>query len=195
VLDYNSQDDLATYIQCAQKAGVLEEGTTLAYNKYAGRDYYHLAHAWNLAALLSTGEYIGIMGADALPKENYVAEARKLIADGAVWMRGPHYKGILFCQRQEFIQSGGYDERFEMYGSEDRDFEARLTRRGSQFGLMPDGAVRTVRTRNRDKVRNFRLKLSKREMILQNKAILRENNAARVLVANQGRKWGQWSGQ
>jgi len=194
ILDYNSQDDLATYIRSVRKSESLGEDNTLAYNKYTGRHHYHMAHAYNLATLSSAGEYVSIMGADAILSLDYVVEARKLIADGCIWMRGRHYKGILVCAREEFVQSGGYDERFEFYGSEDRDLDARLQRRGAKFGLMPDGVVTTLRTSNRAKVANYRLKLSKREMILRNKAILIENNAVGILVANEGKFWGSWDG-
>lgn len=192
VLDYNSQDDLAVYMKKILLAeAALDRNVWVLYNKYTGRDHYHQTHAWNLAVLASSGKYICIMGADAIPSENYVAEARKLIADGCVWMRGSRYKGILVCARQEFVSAGGYDERFEFYGKEDRDLEGRLARRGTKFGLMPSGLVTTIRTPNSDKLRNYRGRLTKKEMSGINKPIWLENEARGVLVANEGAGWGQ----
>jgi GT2 family glycosyltransferase len=133
------------------------------------------------------------MGADAVLAPNYVHELRKLIDSGCIWMRGKHYKGILCCQREEFVAAGGYDERFELYGAEDRDLEARLRRRGGKFGLVPDGLVSVIRTSNKDKVKNYRLNLSKREMSRRNHKILDENNANGVLVANESKEWGSWN--
>jgi len=192
ILDYNSSDGLAEYIETIQGALELAEGNTLIFNRYTGREHYHLAHGYNLAVLASSGEYVAIMGADALLAPGYVAAARELIAQGCVWMRGRRFKGIVVVQREEFVDAGGYDERFEMYGAEDRDLEARLRRRGGKFGLMPDGMAGVIRTPNPDKVANYRLGLSKREMVRRAHAILDANNAAGVLVANEGREWGAW---
>ena len=155
IIDYNSREPVAD----------LFNGHPCRIERYEGRDHYHLAHAYNMAALASTGDYITIMGADAVPADTFVTEARKLIADGCVWMRGPYYKGILVCKREEFIAAGGYDERFEFYGGEDKELEARLNRRGSKFGLMPKGLVRTIKTPNSQKVKNYRLPLTKRQMM------------------------------
>jgi hypothetical protein len=194
VLDYNSQDELAEYVESIKQMARLQGGNKLTCNKYTGRDYYHLAHAYNLAVLATSGEYVAVMGADAILSESYVVEARKLIADGCVWMRGRHYKGIFVCARDEFIQAGGYDERFEFYGGEDKDLEMRLQRRGSKFGLMPDGLVHTLRTGNAAKVKNYRLDLTKREMMQRGSRIRAENNTNAILVANEGKEWGQWTG-
>ncbi|MHC4544796.1 MAG: galactosyltransferase-related protein, partial [Planctomycetota bacterium] len=171
---------------------LLIKDTELVYNRYTGRDYYHIAHAYNLAVLASSGEYVAIMGADAILSPDYVIEARKLIADDCVWMRGRHYKGILVCQRQEFIDAGGYDERFEFYGGEDKDLELRLMRRGKKFGLMPDNLVCTLRTSDPDKIVNYRLPLTKWEMMKRGSLIRSENAANAVMVANEGVEWGQW---
>ena len=180
ILDYNSSDDMR-----------FVRDTGVAYHRYTGRQHYHLAHAYNMSVIFSTGEYVAIMGADALLSWNYIVEARKLIDDGCIWMRGPYYKGIIIIQRDEFMAAGGYDERFEFYGGEDKDLEARLVRRGGKFGLMPDKLVRTIKTPNRDKLVNYRLPLSKAEMIHQAHMILDKNNEKGILIANEGRGWGQ----
>jgi hypothetical protein len=191
ILDYNSQEDVAEALGDAWMS--LVGGNKIVCARYEGRDHYHMAHAWNLAVKASSGEYIAIMGTDAIPSEGYVVAARKLIADGCVWMRGKYYKGIMVCQRKEFIDAGGYDERFEFYGGEDKDLEFRLKRRGGKFGLMPDNLVFTLRTSNSAKTKNFRLPLSKREMMQRNSDIRAENVAAGVLVANEGKDWGAWA--
>jgi len=189
VLDYNSDDGLQEYMDI-RRLLILKPGNRITYNRYEGRDYYHLAHAWNLAARLSIGEYVVIAGADALFGKEYIATLRGLIAEGAVWIRGRHFKGIVCVQRREFIEAGGYDERFEFYGGEDKELEARLKRRGAPFGLLPDGLVSVLQTSNEDKLSNYRLPLSKREMMERGAAIRAENDAARLTVANRGQAWG-----
>lgn len=184
VLDYNSTDGLRDYIY---SLGYLPE---LVYRYYDGRDHYHLAHGYNLAARSSTGDYLAIMGADAVLHPDYLAEVRKLIDQDCIWMRGRHYKGVICVQRKEFIDAGGYDERFEFYGAEDRDLEARLKRRGGKFGLVPDGMIKVIRTPNSRKVQNYRLDLSKRDMIERAHEIYDQNNRDGALVANEGKEWG-----
>jgi hypothetical protein len=191
ILDYNSPDGLGEYIDWVRSMSNLDQENILTYNKYTGRDYYHLAHGYNLAALLSCGEYISIMGADAVLSPGYYVEARKLIEDGCVWMRGKRYKGIMLCRRDEFVAAGGYDERFEFYGGEDKDLEYRLMRRGKKFGLMPNGLVYTLRTGNAAKLKNYRLPMTKREMMERGSRIRAENNRNGVLVANEGVEWGK----
>jgi hypothetical protein len=184
VLDYNSSDGLEQY--------VCQFGDVIAYHHYTGREHYHVAHAWNLAVRCSKGEYVVIAGADALFRENYIATVRELIAGGAQWIRGRHYKGIVCVERAEFIAAGGYDERFEFYGGEDKEFEARLRRRNAVFALLPDDLVYTLKTRNEDKIANYRFSLTKHEMMQRGTVIRRANELAGVLVANRDRQWGAW---
>lgn len=179
ILDYGSTDGLAA------PAGVV-------YRRYEA-EYFHKAHAFNLAVLAGGGEYCVLLGADAMPQPGYVPALRGLIEQGCVWMRGDRLRGIVCVKRQEFVDAGGYDERFEFYGPEDRDLEARLARRGGKFGLVPDGLMAVIPTGPEDKVRNFRLKLSRREMSRRMRPIFEANEAAGLLVANEGRGWGQWT--
>lgn len=192
ILDYNSNEEVAEALGDAWMQ--LVDGNKIVCARYEGREHYHIAHAWNLAVKGSKGDYIAIMGADAIPSENYVIEARKLIADGCIWMRGRHYKGILVCQRKEFMDAGGYDERLEYYSGEDKEFEARLRRRGSKFGLMPDGAVHVLRTARRAKTSNFGTDMTKREMMEFGSRIRAENAKRDLLIANEGKEWGAWAG-
>ena len=193
VLDYNSPDDLGQYIQDVLQANRLEPGVVLAYARYTGRNYYHMAHARNLSVLASSGEYIVILSADIYPAIGFIEAVRRLIAErGYVWMYDERYKGVIVCQRQEFIAVGGYDERFEFYGPEDRDLDMRLRRRGDNFGLLPAGLVNVIRTPDSEKAKNYRLPLSKDEMSALMHPIFEENNAGGVTIANLGQGWGRW---
>ena len=181
-LDYGSTDGLTDYVKG------LPDVTHHRFNS----DYFHKAHAFNLAILASKGEYFVLLGADAYPAKKYIQVIRDLIAQGCIWMRANELRGIIACRREEFIEAGGYDERFEFYGPEDRDLDLRLQRRGGKFGLVPIGLMNVIPTTNGDKVKNFRLKLSKPEMSRLMRPIFEENTANGVLIANQGRAWGQW---
>jgi glycosyltransferase involved in cell wall biosynthesis len=192
ILDYNSSDDVAgLYREYMNKR--LANGNVLSYLRYEGRSYYHMAHAWNLAVKASSGRYVVIMGADAVPEPGYLVEVRKLIALGAKWMRGPHYKGIICVARALFNYVGGFDERMEFYGCEDRDLEARLWRSKAQFSILQEGLVHTIKTPNAAKVAHYRLPLSKEEMSRRNHRVFEENNRNGTIIANEGREWGEWT--
>lgn len=190
ILDYASTDRV---LETAMLTGPLHDGVSLVYHRYSGRSYFHKAHAFNLAVLSGTGAYRVLLGADACPEPGYIPALRRLIERGCVWMRGPHLKGIVCISADEFVACGGYDERFEFYGPEDRDLEARLLRRGATFGLLPDGLMHVIVTPDEEKIKNYRLPLSKREMSALGHAILDENNASGALVANAGQEWGRWN--
>lgn len=192
ILDYNSRDDLAEYMQSVFRMPIYAD-IQIVYRKYTGRDTFHKAHAFNLAILASHGEYAALLGADAYPNLGYVAALRELIEDGCIWMRGPDLKGIVCIQRQEFIDAGGYDERFEYYGPEDRDLDERLQRRCRKFGLVPKGLMRVLRTPDSEKTENFRIKADKHTMSRMMRPIYDENRENGVLIANADREWGRWN--
>jgi len=194
ILNYDSKDDLQEYIKLVIETKSMVEGNILSYTKYVGQGYYHIAHAWNLAVKASIGEYVVIMGADAMPTENFIAVIRELLAEhNYTWMHGKKLRGITVCKKKEFIDAGGYDERFEFYGGEDKDLSSRLHRRKASFGKIPPNLLSVVKTPNSEKLKNYRSDMTKVEMMLHNKAIRNESRKNEVLVANEGKEWGQWT--
>lgn len=187
IVDYNSPDGLADYIARYQS-------DCLIYRHYSGRQYYHMAHARNLTVRAAAGEYVIIWSADLYPtKPDLVQRIRRELAlHHYVWIQPEQYSGAIVCERQELIDAGGYDERFEFYGPEDRDLALRLARRGAKFGYLTEGLIEAIRTPNREKIRNYRLSLSKREMADLMRPILEENIRERRLQANGGQTWGEW---
>lgn len=192
VVDYNSQDDLRQFMMQTLQSP-LEGGNIITYKPYHGRDHYHMAHARNLSVVASTGEYFVISSTDIYFHPVFFQAIRDEIDfHGYTWMYEPRYKGVIACLRDEFMDAGGYDERFEFYGPEDRELHARLVRRGGKHGVLPPGLVSVFPTPNEQKVQNYRLALTKREMHIRGKAILDENNDAELLVANPD-GWGKWT--
>lgn len=183
ILDYNSTDDLYEYVQSLNDPNII-------YRKYSGRSYYHMAHARNLSVLMSSGEYVSIMSADIYVTPNFITIIREKIASGCIWIYGRH-AGLIVIRRDEFIAAGGYDERFEFYGPEDKDLNDRLRRRG----LTPCWFINVFsynKTFDEEKTKNYRLKLTKREMAEMMYIIYRENIANKILVANPD-GWGDWN--
>jgi hypothetical protein len=99
---------------------------------------------------------------------------------------------VIVVERQALIDAGGYDERFEFYGPEDEELNERLVRRGLVAQEIP-GMLSVIRTPNSQKTANYRVKMSKREMVVEMHKILDENRANHLMVANRGSEWGAWS--
>jgi hypothetical protein len=189
ILNYGATKDLRDYVldellPLCNRAGVL-----LTYREHIA-EHYHQAHAYNLAALSAAGEYICIMGADTYPSMEYLPTVRKLIADGCRWIEDKRYKGAVCVKRMDFIAIGGYDERFEFYGPEDRDLAVRLMRWGIRKGTV-NNMLGNNFTPDDVKVANYRVKGTKQELSKQMRPIFDENVRNDVVVVNQG-GWGQW---
>lgn len=191
VLNYNSQDDLEEYIDKVRTRR-FTKGVTLCYYKYTKRNYYHLAHAYNLSIRLSAGEYFAVIGTDSILSADYFKAIRKkLEEDDYVWLYNKVYGGIIVCQKREFVEAGGYDERFEMYGPEDKELELRLHRRGGKMGILPPGLLEMIETSRKAKFANYdRARIGGRKKRMR--AIYLENKENNVLVVNRGKDWGAW---
>ena len=191
ILDYNSQDDLAEYYaQTTQAHFDCCDGVTLTYEKYTGRDYYHMAHAQNLSMIAASGEYVINVGADVIPAINYFSTIRELLSLGdVVWMSSKRY-GMAVIRKDEFIAAGGNDERLEFYGKTDRDLIDRLHRRGGKYVRYPDNIMTTIPTSREQKWKNYRLRSAHRMKVL-NKEIYEENMRNEVLTVNPD-GWGSW---
>ena len=178
VVDYGSEDDLEEYISTL-------DSSLISYYKY-DYPYYHIAHAYNLAAKKSKGDILVVLGADIMPDETYFEVIRSYDAD---WIHGPDLIGALAIKRDVFMDAGGYDERFEFYGPEDKDLESRLKRRGHKLALHPKGLLTEIYTEVEDKLKNYR-PISRIAVKRAQHAIYFENIKNNVLVANEGKEWG-----
>jgi len=163
---------------------------------YRGRPYYHAGHARNLSIRASTGDYVIISSTEITPAVGYFRHLREqLAAANAKWLAcDSRYVGVLVIDRLELIAAGGYDERFEFYGGDDKDLRERLRRRRLPEGYYcGEDWLTMTRTYNADKVRNYRLPLTKTAMMMAGSAIFKENREQGVLVANEGLDWGKLS--
>jgi hypothetical protein len=187
IVNYNSKDDLDEWIKTVE----FPEGVSLTYGKYTGRDYYHMAHARNLSVVQSTGDYIIIGSADMVLHEDFIQIVRQMIEEGEyTWMQEVEFKGFIVVKREEFMAAGGYDERFEFYGPEDRDIGLRLFRRATgKFGRISAGHIDLIRTAKRDKRRNYRPGVTPDEMTWHGQNVAERNFIRYILVANEGQPW------
>lgn len=171
-----------------------DSGSWLEIVRYRGRDHYHMAHARNLSIKAATGDFIVISSSDICPALDYFQYVRERLDETGADLLIPDlcFVGVIVCRRQALLDAGGYDERFEFYGSEDKDLNMRLRRRGLKSApYQACDHLTMFRTLNWDKVKNYRLPITKTEMMQRGKAILVENLKAGVLVANEGHEWGK----
>jgi len=193
IVDYGDQPSLAPLLKDVRRSLLPEN--SLRIKTYRKRKYYHMAHARNLSIREATGEYVVITSTDILPVPQFFKMVRELLAKTcATYLRSVNdfCIGIIVCSRKEMIAVGGYDERFEFYGPEDKDILRRLSRKGSIAGYYDlHTLISMILTPDDKKVANYRLPLSKREMSVRGKDILFENDAANLVVANQGIEWGK----
>ena len=191
ILDYNTQDDLVEYIDYVIRELKLD-GSYISYKLYSGRDYFHMAHARNLSVLGSRGEWVVISSADILIANEYFATIRAAILHGNLWLRSERrFPGVVAVERAEFMNAGGFDERFEGYGKEDKDLLLRLERRGGKHETIPKGLLELIPTPKADKFRNYRPNLSRAQMRKNAKRVYEENIRNEVLAVNRD-GWGKW---
>lgn len=136
VLDYNTEDDLLEYLWSAHR-DFLESGRLVVYH-YFDAPKFRMAHAKNMAHRLGIRE-----GADVLVNldadnmtgpgfEGFIVDKLAGRGDAFLWssmVKGVMTRGIngrIAVTRQQFLRAGGYDQKFDAWGSDDKDFNIRL---------------------------------------------------------------------
>jgi hypothetical protein len=140
LVDYSSPDDLLPYL-FTEHLAVIAAGRLVVYS-YPNAPTFHMAHAKNLAhrlAMLHGAEILVNLDADNYSGAGfarYVADRLKTpdqyLAIGkmvpGVTPRG--VTGRIVVHRYAFLNAGGYDERFDTWSPDDKDFDHRLRRLG-----------------------------------------------------------------
>jgi hypothetical protein len=191
IVDYGAQPPLEPVLAPLLAALAPENRVVLV--TYRGRDHYHAGHARNLSIRASTGEVVIIASTEITPMPGYFGHVRdRLAAAQATWLScDSRYVGVLVIDRLELLAAGGYDERIEFYGADDKDLRERLRRRGVPEGTyLGSDWLTMVRTSNADKIKHYRLPLSKTAMMQHGSEIFKRNRDDQVLVANLGCEWG-----
>ena len=143
ILDYNSQDHLAAYLRAKHRAEI-DSGRLVVY-RFPVPAAFRMAHAKNMAHRLGIaegGDVLVNLDADNLTGPGFAdyvgAQFREHGNEAFLWARmlpGVLPRGIsgrIAVPAQAFINAGGYDERFETWAPDDKDFNARLRRMGYQ---------------------------------------------------------------
>lgn len=187
VLDYNSTDGLKDWMDAVSQVGPV----TVRRVGYHGRDTYHMAHARNLSIITAVGKIIVSSCADVIVDESFFQVIREgFKTNEALFATGNNFPGVSAFLKEEFLNAGGFDERFEYYGPEDKDLNERLKRRGVLWGHYPEELLTLIPTPRLKKTEHYRTK-SLYQMWKLMQPIFKENKANGVLVANPD-GWGRW---
>lgn len=188
LLDYNSEDGLEAWV-LSNLMPFIESGR-LTYAKTNEPAWHSMTHSRNLAFKLARGELVCNVDADnwigtGFPQVlNRLANeqpARAVFTKGRRLLRGR----IGFFKREWEEELGGYDERMEGYGHEDRDLVARAEALGFKMKCFSSHYVTRLTTGSGAKVANMRVKdWKKTEQI--NKEISANNLERGIFKANQG---------
>ena len=207
ILDYDSKDDLVDYLKNIDYP--------ITYARSPNHKFFSISHSRNCAVKASSGDYIVIQDADIILKEGTIPTWRKLLdkydpvwlIEEGRWIDDKHQGGrLLVCQRNEFLKMGGYDERFNLCGPEDKDICMRLYRRNAKVETYSRHLIDEIKTRQERKIANLdsekyreivpkdephKLQWTKLLMQRAMREIYLDNCAKGVLVANEGKEWGQ----
>jgi len=107
----------------------------------AGTRQFSLGRARNLGAGAVTSDWLAFVDADVLMDAAFVRDLLPQLKGRQYFVATPcphELSGLVICRREDFHAIGGYDELFENWGSEDRDFYTRLQRSGcTRTGIDP----------------------------------------------------------
>jgi Sulfotransferase domain/N-terminal domain of galactosyltransferase len=142
ILDYESPDDLLEYLSTAHAADIAS-GRVVVYSYKNGGGPFEMAPAKNLAhrcGIIEGAEILVNLDADNYTGRgfaSYIADQyAKKGPDLFMWARmikGVMVRGIngrLIVTRDQFINVGGYDERYKTWERDDKDMNERLCRMG-----------------------------------------------------------------
>jgi hypothetical protein len=137
LLNYNSQDHLNRYLQTTQREAI-ESGRLVVYN-FTEPTVFRMAHAKNLAHRLGILEGASILvnlDADNFTTEGFADYVGEQFKESRVflWARKIQGRqgisGRIAVSVRDFLNLGGYDEKFETHSPDDMDFNCRLQRLG-----------------------------------------------------------------
>lgn len=161
LLNYNSQDNLLNYIKSNHKKDI-DKGKLILYT-YPEPKKFHMAHAKNMAhrlGIMEGGDILCNLDADNYTGhrfDKYIENFFLLTKDEFLYakmIKGVLPRGIsgrIVVTKQQFLNAGGYDEKYNTYSPDDKDFNARLLRLGYTRKEIPNQYLQAIR--HTDKMR------------------------------------------
>ena len=141
VLDYNSPDNLLDYLQRYHMSAI--QSKRIVVYSYRGVHPFRMAHAKNMAHRLGMMEGCDVLvnlDADNYTGPGFARYIDEQMKDGCyLWARmiktgedrTPRgISGRIVVSSRAFLLTGGYNERFDTWAPDDKDFNLRLARLG-----------------------------------------------------------------
>jgi hypothetical protein len=199
VLDYNSYDDLGTWIKVYMMEHI--ESGRLVYYRTEEPKYFSMAHSRNIAFKVATGDIVNNLDADNFTTHpdkkteecwafylNRMANDRPEKTIFAKGKRGMH--GRIGFYKKEFIELlGGYDEGLTGYGHDDHDLVKRAWHLGFMMYWWGGDYFDRIKTSRVEKNQNMKYPWKVTET--RNKIKSAENLDKGIFKANQDRHWGK----
>jgi len=191
ILDYNSDDGLEKWIRHNMMEHV--ESGLLAYYRITEPRYYTMSHSRNVAFLAARGEIVNNVDADNWTNAGFAAYLNRLAnqcPSKAIFAKGKRLlHGRIGFFKHEWEALGGYDERFDGYGHDDKDLLYRAWMTG--FTLMWYGGRYVTRLSTPRAAKTARMRNKNRKQTEEaNKAASAQNLLRGRYRANDGLRWG-----
>ncbi len=168
VLDYNSPDHLLHYLSVNHREHI-ESGRLKVYS-YGGKHPFRMAHAKNMAhrlGIMAGADVLVNMDADNFTGPGFASYIAREFEQGDVFLwarmiqegaeRTPRgISGRIAVSTRAFINAGGYDERFETWSPDDKDFNTRLRRLGYEGREIDRRYVKAILHNDSMRFREYR---------------------------------------
>jgi len=195
ILNYNSQDELATWAQ-QELSEEIENGRVLHAHEQ-DTDVFHMGRSRNMAFRIATGEFVFNVDADNFLPDGFIARLFEMMKEVPTRLAAARSSrlmhGLIGFWKHDLIEElGGYDETFFGYGLDDRDLIERAKKLDFGFrtiGGKPSKVERLGQTRHVKWI-NYKSKVHLRQMQEDNRDIMMANLKAGRFKANEGRPWG-----
>jgi Sulfotransferase domain/N-terminal domain of galactosyltransferase len=141
LLDYSSPDDLLDYLK-ANHMQSIESGRLIVYS-FKESVPFHMTHAKNMAhrlGILEGADILVNLDADNFAKPGFTEFIQQKFQEPNIFLwagvlrgKGRKFRGCggrIVVSSHAFLNSGGYDEKFDTWSPDDKDFTARLQRMG-----------------------------------------------------------------
>jgi hypothetical protein len=166
ILNYASPDDLMEYLT-SEHAAAIASGRLVVYT-YPQAEVFRMAHAKNLAhrlGILEGGEILVNLDADNYTGPGFAAYIAQMfqrrsdifLGIGQI-KRGITPRGLcgrIVVTAHAFLNAGGYDERFETWSPDDKDFSQRLRCLGYELHVIDERFMDCVRHNDRMRFREY----------------------------------------
>lgn len=163
ILDYNSQDGLCDWIKDNFQDEI--DSGKLTYARNPEPVHFHMAHAKNMAHRLASGDILVNLDADNYLGQDFAFYINSVFSEfDSVFLHSPkgHKRVVGGCggriavRRQDFMQAGGYDERFSGWSHDDKNFIQRLKAMGLSSHLIDISYLNRIRHKKNERLENLR---------------------------------------